>query len=633
MRRMIAWTLCLLLLGAVAVLAACTDVPAESSAEPSEGQSTISEQEVSDVKKEPDERAKTYWKAEYADGILSSAEQVTDMRTYLNGVLTDQPEEPGSANDVRYLFCGEESARAVVFPEGYMVSLPGGNVEADYSIGKYRSQYKTEDYCLTVTFENQNPYGNNKNGWDLYMGEWLVEQIDSADYLSANRIIRNRKVSERMSGQFEVKDYCMQINVKGDIAFPFYQVAILRPSGKYDHFYLLVMKSAKKDLERFDAIVDSFVEFEHTGKAVCGFTNYELKENPNWNEETRAYYRKLMNQTDVDFGFFAEGHSGAYADWLWSDEQLGAADIYMTYQHLGWGSSLANYSETFQRAEKNAGGNGFDDKKIFNLTYQFTCSNNAANGYNPSLDILRGKMDDYFRGLAQAIKDYKHPVLFRLNNEMNTDWTDYCGMMSLIDPDIFQMAWRRMYDVFEEVGVDNCIWIFNPIAVTCPYSNWGEDLCYFPGEDYVQMLGITSYQMNNGTNGQRPDSFKQMYTSVYNKMMPYFEQYPWIIGEYGCAAGGDAYYDYGTQQYIMTERGRNGKFQEEWVKQMLEYFRDTTQAGANFCKQIKAAVWFSANDYASVNGKNVVTNYIKLDEDRAETIRLIHDYLEERKNK
>ena len=81
----------------------------------------------------------------------------------------------------------------------------------------------------------------------------------------------------------------------------------------------------------------------------------------------------------------------------------------------------------------------------------------------------------------------------------------------------------------------------------------------------------------------------------------------------------------------MTERGRNGKYQVEWVKQMLDYFRDTTQSGAAFCSRIKAAVWFSANDYASVDGKTIVTNYIKLDEDRAETIQLIHDYLEERK--
>lgn len=629
MKKILILTLSLLL--TVALLAsACTVVP-ETPTESSE-EGNESREESAEMSRGPDERAKTYWKEEFSGNFIKSASDVVEMRTYLNGNATDQPETPAESNDVRYLFVGNDGAQAVVYPEGYTVSLPGGDVQADYSLGKYRSQYTSDDYCLTITYENQNPYGANKNGWDLYMREWLVEQIEDSNFLTSNRVIRTRKVGERTSGSFEVKDYCMQINVKGEIAFPFYQVAILRPSNSYAYFYLFVMKSSVKDNDRFDAIVDSFSEFEHVGKPVCGKQTYELRENPNWNDETKAYFQKLRNQTDVDFGFFAEGHAGAYADWLWDDARLGNADVYMTYQHLGWGSNLADFSETFRRAEKYAGGTGFDGKKIFNLTYQFTCSNNATGGYNPSFDIIRGKMDEYFRTLAQAIKDYRHPVLFRLNNEMNTDWTDYCGMMCLIDPDIFQMAWRRMYDVFEEVGVDNCIWIFNPIATTCPYSNWGEDLCYFPGEDYVQMIGLTSYQMNNGTQGKAPDSFKVMYTTAANKLLPYFDQYPWIIGEFGCAAGGAAYYDYGTSSYVMTELGRNGRFQVDWVKGMLEFFRDTTQAGAKFASRIKVAIWFSANDYANINGKNEIINYIKLDENREEVIQLIHDYLASRKS-
>ncbi|MBP5230931.1 MAG: hypothetical protein ILO68_04305 [Clostridia bacterium] len=626
LKKLIAVLLCVLLAGTLCLAAACTETPGESSGGSAED-STASQEESVEMSKQPDERAKTYWDSDYASDAIQSPEDVLDMRTYLNGRLTEQPEEPSNANDVRYLFVGNEGARAVVFPEGYMISLPGSDVEADYSLGKYRSQYRGSDYCLTVTYEDQNPYGDNQNGYDLYMREWLVRHIENNDFLSANRIIRTRKISERQSGEFLVKDYCMQINLKGDIAYPFYQIAILRPASSYDHFYLLVMKSSVKDNDRFDAIVDSFSEFRHTGKPVCGFEKYELKENPNWNEETKAYYRKLQNQTDVDFGFFAEGHSGPYADWLWEEERLGAADVYMTYQHIGWGNQLSDMVETFQRAETYAGGNGFNGKKIFNLTYQFTQSNNGVGGYNPSFDIIRGKLDSYFRTLAQKIKNYGHPVLFRLNNEMNTDWTDYSGITSLIDPDIFQETWRRLYRIFEEEGVDNCIWIFNPIAVTCPYCNWGEDLCYFPGADYVQMLGVTYYQMNNGTNGKAPDSFKTMYSFVANKMLPYFDDYPWIIGEFGCAAGGAAYYDYGTSSYISTELGRNGKFQYDWVKGMLEIFRDTTQAGASFAKRIKVAIWFSANDYATVNGKNTITNYLKLDEDRSEVIQLIHDYL------
>ena len=110
-------------------------------------------------------------------------------------------------------------------------------------------------------------------------------------------------------------------------------------------------------------------------------------------------------------------------------------------------------------------------------------------------------------------------------------------MMTLLDPDIFQATWIRLYDIFEEEGVDNCIWIFNPIAVSCPYSSWGEDLCYMPGVDYVQALGITRYEMLNDR--ENYTTFKDGYTTLYEKNNDYWMNYPWIVSEFGCAAGGE----------------------------------------------------------------------------------------------
>ena len=207
-------------------------------------------------------------------------------------------------------------------------------------------------------------------------------------------------------------------------------------------------------------------------------------------------------------------------------------------------------------------------------------------------------------------------------------------MMTLIDPDIFQMTWRRMYDIFEEEGVDNCIWIFNPISTTCPYSNWGEALCYMPGADYVQMLGITHYQMNNGTNGAAPASFKAMYTETANKMLPYFENHPWIIGEFACGAGGEAYYDWGKNGYIFADPARNAKLQEQWVRDMLDCFRNNQKPENAFCKNIKLAIWFSCNDYADADGDgqyDEITNYLKLDDGAMGAIKALGEYLKENK--
>ena len=634
--RKLAWLLALCLL-ALSVLAGCDGNGETASSQPEQSAESETVSQEESIVKTPDANAEKVWNDLYADpgAGLTDPTSIYKLSIYENGVEATGYPSPGSTTDVRYVFAGENATRAVVPAEGYMLTLPGV-ATADFSLGKYRSQFKNDQYCLTVTYEDQNPYGDNKDGYDLYMREWLVEQIDDLDFLSKNQIMRTRPVQEVEVDDYTVKTYCMKINLGSKIQFPFYHVAIIRPTASYEYFYLFVMKSDEKMLNEFDAIIASFAEIDRVGVPANGFTSYEVKANPNWNAETAAYYESLINRTDVGFGAFHQGNSDEYTEWLWSDEAIGATpDVYMTYLHIGWYDNLSSPAEVMERAEKHAGGNGFDGKPVFNLTYQFTVTNNATGGvYTPMFDILRGKLDDHFRELAQALKEYGKPVLFRLNNEMNTDWTDYCGMMTLIDPDIFQMTWRRMYDIFEEEGVDNCIWIFNPISTSCPYSNWGEALCYMPGEDYVQMLGITHYQMNNGTNKAAPASFKAMYTETANKMLPYFENYPWIIGEFACGAGGEAYYDWGKNGYVFADLGRNADLQEQWVRGMLDCFRNNQDPANAFCKNIKLAIWFSANDYADADGDgqyDEITNYLKLDEGAMGAIKALGEYLNENK--
>ena len=630
MKRHLALLLTLLLLASVLLTACGENNPATTS---SEGEGS----EMTDETPKPVEKAKNYWSDVCKDESagLSSASDVYGLKIYENGAEAEDAAASDS-NDVRLLLAGENATRFVNYAEGYALTLPGNAVEADLSLGGLRSVLKGEGWQVTLTYENQNPYGKqqdgsiSKDGFDLYMEEWFERQLINTNYLTANKIIRTRPLSEVVIGNFTVKEYCMQINLAAKMDYQRYNLAVIRPTNTYNYFYFLLFKTENNLLDEFDAMLTSFCEIEKKGKPTGTIKSYHLKENPAWNAETKAYFQKLVNQTNVDFGAFPEGHDGEYADWLFSEEGIGKPDVYMTYQHMGWGSADADFSESFVRAAKYAGGDGFNGKPIFNLTYQFTYSNNGLGGYTPVFDILRTKKDDYFRSLAKAIKNYGHPVLFRLNNEMNTDWTDYCGMMTLMDPDNFVNSWRRMYDIFTEEGVDNCIWIFNPISTSCPYSNWGDAMCYMPGEDYVQMLGLTNYQMNNGTTNAAPPSFKAMYTETASKMLPWFDEYPWIIGEFACGAGSLGYYDWGKNAYVRTVQGRNAALQTAWVRGMIDCFDNNQKDGYDFCKRIKVAIWFSANDYAIIDAggsEYECINYLKLDEGVSETIALLRDFM------
>lgn len=621
-----------------ALLCACND-PSQPSDAPSDisdssndaSSSTESKEpdmsENSDISLEPitpDENASKIWKSDYADNFITSADDVANATVWRDGAVSDDYSAVVKG-DVKYLFAGRDHTRVVNNPEGYVITLPGNDIDCDFSLSEIRCKYYTDDYCLTLTSESGNPYGNNQNGWNTYNTEWLNRYIADDSYLAANTLIRTAATQTYtdLADGFEVTVYCIKINNSADIEMPYYTIAVIKRPDEYVKFYLLVLKSRQKMNDEMLEIASSFAEITALGKSQNTVGAYELKYEQNWNDETKAYFEKIMQQDTVDWGFYhlnleSRASSQYFAnqkkitEWLnWSVTNLDySAAIYPTYMHIGYGETRAQFPT--DQAKEFAGGNGFNGKPVLQMSYQFTTSNNTSlDGYTPMFDILRGKYDAQFRTIAKQIKSYGAPVWFRLNNEMNSDWVSYCGICTLLDPDIFIMTWQRMYDIFIEEGVDNCIFVFNPIAVDVPYSSWGNYLNYFPGADYCQGYGLTYYEMINNAPGEGVSykSFKEMYTYLYDKSMPYFDSYPWVIGEFGCASGGEAYYDWGKRDYVSTVLGRNADQQAKWINDMFVYLEDMSAPESEFISRLKYAVWFSVNDYTN-DGR--ITNYLDI---------------------
>ena len=583
------------------------------------------------------------WTEEFTDSDNNvSLNTLKDAKVFYDGEYVDFSTKLNKRKDVKYEFITSNSFRFVNTPEEYAITLPSKNVEVDYSLSGYRVQLAFNDSVLTVSRENKSPYGGNASGWNTYMNEWLIRYIDNPDYLDDNNLsyTHPKVISTTMISGYEIILYGIVINDNAYIDMPYYNIGIVRALKKYNDFHLFVMKSGKDETKVFENIIKSFDKVAQFGTSKNHVGQYEVKENPNWTAETKAYYDKLNQPTTFEFGFFSyslnddgeeETRQQVYDKVSKEEERLATLTGYKTtilptYSHIAWGD-IPHYFCT-ELISSLAGGNGFDDLPVIQYTYQFTNNNNNVNlsnrteNYTPMFDILRGKYDDVFRTIANGIKDYGKPVLFRLNNEMNTDWTSYCGLITLLDPDIFQATWIRLYEIFEKEGVNNCIWIFNPIAESCPYSNWGEDLCYMPGVDYVQALGITRYEMMN--NLDTAVGFQDGYMKYYNKNKDYWMNYPWIISEFGCASGGEMLVDGVTK----TELYRNQKAQAAWVTEMFDCLSD--RENNEFCSKITAAVWFNCNDYITVydeegNKMKYVMNALYLDSSLTETFQAFNE--------
>lgn len=537
--------------------------------------------------------------------------------------------------DMKYHILKSKHWEILNCSSGYSFSLPTKTFQYDYQYSKLRCKYFFEDCILTTSFEDKNPYGekfrdNPQNAWDVYLDEWLIRYISHPDFLKSNHILETRKrldCNEYLNG-YQFIRYSFFIEDSEQISHPYYEIAIIRPLSDYIHFYLFVMKSKQKQNDLFDKICQSFQQIPQEGEACNEFISYPICKDKNWNELTRRYFEKLLEQKHVDWGIFEKSivnktdGSFDYISNFFDNYGLRLDKLtkhhfalFPTYMHISWYDYIHYFP--MDMAKKYAGGDGFNHKKVLHFTFQYTANNNGSMfGYTPIYDILRGKYDAYFYRLAKDIKAYHYPVLFRLNNEMNTDWTSYAGILSMLDPDIFILTWKKLFDIFQEEKVDNCIWIFNPIAITAPYCNWGEYLNYYP-HNMVHMLGLTAYERGNVREEYR--SFSELYQALYEKNTPYFARFPQIISEFGAGAGGEVVPNYEKHGYDFLPKCRNLDKQTKWVEDMFQVLKERPE----YVKNIKGAIWFSANDYAQINQKNYIMNYFQLDEEVMPTIQAL----------
>ena len=156
------------------------------------------------------------------------------------------------------------------------------------------------------------------------------------------------------------------------------------------------------------------------------------------------------------------------------------------------------------------------------------------------LELLRGKFDGRLRSWARLFKSLEDPVFVRFGNEMNGDWSTWCAWYYGKDADLFKEAWHRVYNIFQEEGASNVVFVFNPHDRAYPDFKWNHYLLYYPGDEEVDWIGLTGY--NNGTSypADRWRGFAEIYDPLYREYMYYFKDKPFMITEFACnEVGGD----------------------------------------------------------------------------------------------
>jgi hypothetical protein len=574
------------------------------------------------------------WSADFACSTIPDADSVTRAVLYVNGFEAEALPDP-EAGDHKYIFHSGTNARVANLPDGYALTLPDAdNLTVDFNISEYRSQFTAGDYILTVTREESAGYGTNEESWRRYVDEFFLFSIDHERYMRRNRLEMRESVdSTEILDGYTVLLRSVLIEDRPNIERPYYNIAVIVKNGDYSHFYLLVCKSGSDMSSAFAEMISGFSTFDNVGFARNVQVAYELVPNPNWNDATSRYFEAMRNQTHVSWGFFTAAmietsrpyYSERRAQMQRTQSDLQewfdvTFDIIPTYSPLGWGNLLLPTPLDMMR--EFGGGDGFNGKPVIQMTYHFeTSRDRSMRVETPMFDILNGEHDELFREIARGYKEYGYPILFRLGNEMNGNWVQYNALATLLDPDIFSMAWSHLFNIFEEEGADNIIWVFNPNKETSHYRNYSRWMCYLPADmSQVHMKGLTAYEFGNGTTLQ---SFNSLYRAEYERSMPYFENFPWIIGEFAAGSGGERIRNWGAGEnpWRETVLGRNQIEQAEWVQAMFRTLNNTQDINNQFARNIKIAIWFNGNDWGTDDeGNSFITNHLRIGESLPTTI-------------
>jgi len=292
-----------------------------------------------------------------------------------------------------------------------------------------------------------------------------------------------------------------------------------------------------------------------------------------WNEETEIFYQKYFGgSAPLTWGMFEP--AAAYSAY----GKLKSYEEYFGYEF----PIILNYSN-FQNTSKHPNlryrlDMAYSNNKTLILTLQTIW---LPDGSNMVYKILNGEYDEFLQDYAEVIADFGHPVLFRLGNEMNGDWCPYSSYNTSKDTIIFTEFYRYVYGFFERAGANaNSIWVWNPNGGSYPDFKWNDELMYYPGDNYVDIVGLTRY--NTGTFyravGEKWQEFHELYDGLYSRYSTIYGQ-PLMIPEFASASmGGD---------------------KEQWVRNMFEVIRKYDG--------LKVAVWWNSADY-DIDG-NVARSY------------------------
>ena len=131
--------------------------------------------------------------------------------------------------------------------------------------------------------------------------------------------------------------------------------------------------------------------------------------------------------------------------------------------------------------------------------------------------IINGQWDKYINKWAKDISEWGKSILIRWGHEMNGNWYPWDGLHNEKEPKKYIDALIHIRKIFNKYNTKNVIWVWCPdICYFFPDKNIYDFKNYYPGDEYVDILGIDGYNFANARTTLAPWlSFEKLYEKAY----------------------------------------------------------------------------------------------------------------------
>ncbi len=219
----------------------------------------------------------------------------------------------------------------------------------------------------------------------------------------------------------------------------------------------------------------------------------------------------------------------------------------------------------------------------------------TGNG-DPLVEYILGQHDAMVHAEAQKAKALGVQIFMRWGHEMNGNWYPWGGSntgsagtpddagvsdggggdagvtVPSSGPAKYVAAWRHVHDIFVQEGATNVLWMWTPNVVDVPQVPWNHWTSYYPGDAYVDWVGIDVYNWGTSSSCCIWESFAGLMT-------------------------GSPYQDYSaTKPIALPEIGSTevGGSKAAWLDAMHQNLTTEFQ-------KVRAVVWFDINKETNWN--------------------------------